>query len=124
MGFGRFWRRATWDRVRLEEMESYVQIETDENLARGMQYNEARAAARRKFGNSTMIREEIYSMNTIAFSGYCRPRRSLRFAHAASQSHVHRGGLSDADDRYRRQHGGLQRLEQRAAETAPLSKGG
>ncbi len=67
MALGRFFRRAKWDRERLEEIESYVRIETDENIARGMPYDEARAAARRKLGNSTLIREEIYSMNTIAF---------------------------------------------------------
>ncbi|MBV9303777.1 MAG: ABC transporter permease [Acidobacteriaceae bacterium] len=67
MGLPRFLRRAKWDRERSQEIESYVQIETDENLARGMQYSEARAAARRKFGNSTLIREEIYNMNTIVF---------------------------------------------------------
>jgi len=67
MGLGRFFRRAKWDRERLEEIESYVQIETDENIARGMEYPEACAAARRKFGNRSLIREEIYSMNTIVF---------------------------------------------------------
>jgi len=67
MGVGRFFRRAKWDRERLEEIESHVQIETDENIARGMPHAKARAAARRKFGNSTLIREEIYGMNTIAF---------------------------------------------------------
>jgi hypothetical protein len=67
MGLGRFFRRAKWDRERLAEIESYVRIETDENLSRGMPDSEACAAARRKFGNSTLIREEIYSMNTIAF---------------------------------------------------------
>jgi predicted permease len=67
MGWRRFLRRAKWDRERLEEIESYVQIETDENIARGMEYPEACAAARRKFGNRTLIREEIYTMNTIAF---------------------------------------------------------
>jgi predicted permease len=67
MGLGRFFRRAKWDRERLEEIESYVQIETDENIARGMPDGEARAAARRKLGNSTLIREEIYKMNTIAY---------------------------------------------------------
>jgi predicted permease len=66
MDFWRFFRRSKWDRERLAEIESYVQIETDENLARGMQYNEACEAARRKFGNSTLVREEIYTMNTIA----------------------------------------------------------
>jgi predicted permease len=67
MGFRRFFRRAKWDRERLEEIESHIQIETDENIARGMPHSQARAAARRKFGNSTRIREEIYRMNTIAF---------------------------------------------------------
>src|SRR5215472_1192913 len=63
----RFFRRGKWDRERLAEIESYVQIETDDNMARGMTPAEARAAARRKFGNSTLIREEIYAMNTVAF---------------------------------------------------------
>jgi predicted permease len=65
MGLRRFFRRAKWDRERREEIESYVRIETDENMARGMDYAEAHAAARRKFGNSTLIREEIYRMNTL-----------------------------------------------------------
>jgi predicted permease len=67
MSIRRFLRRAQWDRERSEEMESYLRIETDENIARGLPYDEARAAALRKLGNSTLIREEIYSMNTVAF---------------------------------------------------------
>src|SRR5688500_18505227 len=66
MGLRRFLRRAKWDRARLEEIESYKQIETDENISRGMTPDEARAAARRKLGNSTLIREEIYHMNSIS----------------------------------------------------------
>src|SRR5215472_7241763 len=67
MSIRRFLRRAQWDRDRSEEAESYLAIETDDNVARGMPYEEARAAALRKLGNSTLIREEIYHMNTIAF---------------------------------------------------------
>jgi predicted permease len=67
MGLGRFFRRACWDRERLEEIESYLRIETDENIARGMEPAEATAAARRKLGNRTLIREDIYHMNTITF---------------------------------------------------------
>ncbi len=59
--------RTKWDRERFEECESYVQMETDDNIARGMPDAEARAAARRKLGNTTQIREEIYRMNTVAF---------------------------------------------------------
>jgi predicted permease len=67
MSLRRFFRRAQWDYERSEEIESYIRIETDENVARGLPYDEARAAALRKFGNSTLIREEIYRMNTITF---------------------------------------------------------
>jgi predicted permease len=67
MSLSRFLRRAQSDRERNEEMESYLRIETDENVARGLPDNEARAAALRKLGNRTLIREEIYRMNTITF---------------------------------------------------------
>jgi predicted permease len=67
MNWHYLFRRAKWDRERFEEVESYVQIETDDNIARGMPNAEARAAAHRKFGNSTLIREEIYHMNSVAF---------------------------------------------------------
>ena len=67
MSWRRFLRRAGWDRERSAEIESYIQIETDENVARGMTPADARAAARRKFGNATDVREEIYRMNTLAF---------------------------------------------------------
>ena len=80
MPIGRFWRRRQWDRDRSEEIESYLRIETDENVARGLPLDEARAAALRKLGNRTAIREEIYGMNTIALlDGLARDTRySLR----------------------------------------------
>ncbi len=65
MRIGRFFRRAEADRDQLEQIESYIQIEADENIARGMPADEARAAARRKFGNNVLIREEIYQMNSV-----------------------------------------------------------
>lgn len=65
MGVERFFRRAHWDRQRMQEIESYIQIETDENIARGMPHAEAGAAARRKFGNPTRVREDIYGLNTM-----------------------------------------------------------
>ena len=65
MRLTRFFRRSRWDDERAREIEAHVAIETDENLARGMSVDEARAAARRKFGNVTLVREEMYRMNTI-----------------------------------------------------------
>ena len=58
--FTRFFNRAKWDRERARELEGYVEVETQENIARGMTPDEARSAAHRKLGNPTLIREEIY----------------------------------------------------------------
>src|SRR5207237_591242 len=65
MGINRFFRRGRWDDERARELESYVAIETDDNIARGLPPDEARLAALRKIGNRTQVREEIYTMNTI-----------------------------------------------------------
>jgi putative ABC transport system permease protein len=67
MAFKRFFRRSHWDAERARELEAHLAIETDENIARGMRPREAHDAARRKLGNSTLVREEIYLMNTIGF---------------------------------------------------------
>src|SRR5713226_3823785 len=67
MGWKRFFRRRHWDQERARELRAYVDIETDENIARGMPPEEARYAARRKLGNTLFIREEIYHMNSIGF---------------------------------------------------------
>src|SRR5579872_2275534 len=68
MSWLRIFRRARWDRERARELEAHLQIETDENMARGMNPEEARYAARRKLGNPTLIREEIYRMNSLALA--------------------------------------------------------
>ena len=67
MGWTRFFRRRYWDKERARELEAYLQMETDENVARGMSPEEARYAAKRKLGNVTMIREEIYRMNSLGW---------------------------------------------------------
>ena len=64
MGWRRYLRRRFWDDERARELESYLQIETDANIARGMPPEEARYAAQRKLGNAVRIREEIFLMNT------------------------------------------------------------
>ena len=66
MAWSRFFRRARWDAERARELEAHLQIEIDEHLARGMAPDQARWAARRKLGNVLRIREEIYTMNTLA----------------------------------------------------------
>jgi len=65
MNWFRFFRRSAWDDERARELEAHLAIEVDENVARGMTLHDARDAARRKLGNTTRIREEIYRMNTV-----------------------------------------------------------
>jgi putative ABC transport system permease protein len=80
MGLLRFFRRARWDAERARELQAYVEHEIDDNLARGMTPDAARRAAHRKLGNPTLIREEIYDMNTLRFveSGLQDVRYGLR----------------------------------------------
>jgi putative ABC transport system permease protein len=61
-----FRRRELDDRVG-EELEFHIGMEIEENLRRGMAPSDARAAAHRKLGNRTQVREEVHRMNTIAF---------------------------------------------------------
>jgi predicted permease len=67
MSWMRFFRRRSWDAERARELQSYLEIETRDNIARGMSAEQARLAALRRLGNSTAIREEIYHMNTLGF---------------------------------------------------------
>src|SRR5438132_9533055 len=65
MSWMRYLRRSRWDAERARELDAYLTIETDENIARGMSPANAREAARRKLGNVTRVREDIYQMNTL-----------------------------------------------------------
>jgi predicted permease len=67
MGLTRYFRRRYWDDERARELEAYLEAEIDDNIARGMSPEDARRAARRQLGNPTLIREEIYNMNTFGF---------------------------------------------------------
>jgi putative ABC transport system permease protein len=63
----RFFRRARWDDERAKELRAHLDLEIDENIARGMSMDDARVAAYRKFGNPTLVREEIYTMNSLGW---------------------------------------------------------
>ena len=67
MSWTKFFRRRRWDEERKQELSTYLEIETAENISRGMPKEEAAAAAHRKLGNTTLLREEIYRMNSLGF---------------------------------------------------------
>src|ERR1041384_1615273 len=77
MRWSAFLRRRHWDRERALELEAYLEQETADNIARGMAEDAARDAARRKLGNTTLVREEIWLSNSIpALDGL---ERNLRY---------------------------------------------
>ena len=65
MAWTKFFQRRRRDEEAAREIASYIAIETDDNIARGMSPQAAHDAAVRKFGNATRVREEIYWMNTV-----------------------------------------------------------
>jgi hypothetical protein len=67
MSWHRFLRRSQREAESVLDIQLYLDAETEDNIARGMPPEEARAAARRKLGNPTLIREDIYRMNSIAY---------------------------------------------------------
>src|SRR5262249_35676244 len=67
MNWRRFIKRTQADDELRQELESYIEITTEEYIARGMEEDEARRAAQRKLGNLTRIREEVYEMNNATF---------------------------------------------------------
>ena len=50
-----------------QEIEAHAELLTDRYIRSGMAPDEARLAARRQVGNLTLVREEIYQLNTIGW---------------------------------------------------------
>jgi predicted permease len=67
MNWRRFTNRTQADEELRQELESFIEITAEQYVAQGMDPDEARRAARRKLGNPTRIREEVYEMNTAIF---------------------------------------------------------
>lgn len=60
------------------EIESHIELETDRLIAEGMAPREARAAARRRFGNATRAAERYYESRRWLWWGHLR--QDLRYA--------------------------------------------
>lgn len=67
MRWRRFFRRGRRVAESARDIRFYLDTETRDNVARGMPPGEAHAAAVRKFGNLTFVREEVYRMHSIGF---------------------------------------------------------
>src|SRR3954464_2091029 len=67
MSWKRYWRRSSRDRDFSEELEAHLAHETDDYIEAGMLPGDARAAAVRKFGNVTVMKERVHEMNTIGW---------------------------------------------------------
>jgi predicted permease len=67
MNWRRFFHRASADAEQREELEFYLDVTAEEYIARGMKPAKARDAARKKLGNTTLIQEQVYQMNTLTF---------------------------------------------------------
>src|SRR5262249_27989356 len=91
MNWRRFFHRDEADAEQREELEFYLDVTTEEYIESGMDPAAARAAARRKLGNTTLIREEVYGMNTLTFI-----EGVLRDAHHAVRMICARPGFSVA----------------------------
>jgi len=65
MSLRRFLHRRRWDEERVREVEAHLAEEIEANRARGLTPQEARRQAYIKFGNPTVVREEIWQMNSF-----------------------------------------------------------
>jgi len=65
MSFQRYFRREDRDAELAQEISFFLDTATEDNIGRGMSPEDARHAACRKFGNGTLIREEVYRMSTV-----------------------------------------------------------
>jgi predicted permease len=65
MNWLRFWQRQRRDADLAQELEAHLEQETADRIAAGNCPAEARFAARRKLGNITRIREDMYEHNSI-----------------------------------------------------------
>src|SRR5688572_2700407 len=59
--------RARLDDEARREMETHLELLTDRNVRLGMPHDRARTEARRQLGNTLLVREEIFQMNSIGW---------------------------------------------------------
>ncbi len=63
-----------------DDIDTHLALETEDNVARGMSPTAAHDAARRAFGNTTLVRERVYEMRRVGWIDRCG--RTWRTRHA------------------------------------------
>src|ERR1700732_4720896 len=59
------WQIDRLDRNLDEELRCHIEMRTEDNIASGMTLREARYDAQRRFGNSTMVKEDTRAMDIV-----------------------------------------------------------
>src|SRR5258705_2914791 len=65
MNLKRFFSRSAADADLAQELEAHIQHEVDDNLARGMNQEEAIRRARVKLGSVRRVRESVWERNSL-----------------------------------------------------------
>jgi putative ABC transport system permease protein len=78
MNLKRFFSRSSADAELAQELEAHLQHEVDDNLARGMSWEEAQRQARIKLGSVRRVRETVWERNS--FEWFETALRDLRYA--------------------------------------------
>ena len=78
MNMRRFFSRRRRDEELAREIEAHLEMEVEENVARGMSPEEARRQAHVKFGSPRRVRESEWEGNTLKFVDDCW--RDLKYA--------------------------------------------
>ena len=105
-----------------EEMRLHLEERTEQFMGEGMSRREAEQAARRAFGNATVLEERSREVWQLPFGGIARDGLETGIPAAGKIAWVCRYGHPDPGDRNRRQRGCLQRAQQRAVQASALSE--
>ena len=108
------------ERELADEIESHLQLHTDDHLRRGLSPDEARRAARAGPWRRRISQAAVSRAAGAALAGASGPRRALRRAHAASHGGADLGRADDALHRHRRAHVHVQHDQGLDSRTAAL----
>ena len=76
VGIVNLFSRSAVDREIDDELRSHIELRIDDNIAAGMSPEEARRDALLRFGNSTLLKEQVSAADTeLVLDSFCRDVR-------------------------------------------------